>query len=178
MEKGDKVQGIDQMISGRIISIKNEKVLVELDEGFEIEFLKNQLVKVENFPVNINEVNQSIKEKESKKVKKNIIFNKKLGNSPLMEIDLHIEKLVKNPSIFSQKHDILLHQLDTARYWLEKNMNRGFQRMIFIHGKGDGVLKMELEYLFSRYPNITFKDAGYQKYGLGAIEIFVHQKSS
>jgi dsDNA-specific endonuclease/ATPase MutS2 len=46
--------------------------------------------------------------------------------------------------------------------------------MVFIHGKGEGVLKLELEYLLKRY-NVKFYDANYQKYGLGATEVYIYQ---
>jgi hypothetical protein len=40
---------------------------------------------------------------------------------------------------------------------------------------GEGVLKVELEYLFGRYNNVKFYDANYQKYGVGATEVYIFQ---
>jgi hypothetical protein len=37
---------------------------------------------------------------------------------------------------------------------------------------GEGVLKAELDFLLGRYDNLKFQDANYQKYGLGATEVY------
>ena len=54
-------------------------------------------------------------------------------------------------------------------------MLKRIQKVVFIHGVGEGVLKLELEYLFKRYDNLKFYDANYQKYGLGATEVYIYQ---
>ena len=46
---------------------------------------------------------------------------------------------------------------------------------MFIHGVGEGVLKEELHYLFNKYENVKHYDANYQKYGLGATEVYIYQ---
>ena len=91
-----------------------------------------------------------------------------------MEVDLHIEKLLPSKKGLSN-HDILTKQLDTARGQLEFAIRKRIQKIVFIHGVGEGVLKAELEYLFSRYENVKFYDANYQRYGLGATEVYIFQ---
>ena len=91
-----------------------------------------------------------------------------------MEIDLHIEQLVDNPRGM-QNYEILTKQLNVARYQLELAIENRFQKVIFIHGVGEGVLKLELEYLLGRYNNISYYDADYAKYGQGATEVYIHQ---
>ncbi len=95
-------------------------------------------------------------------------------NAPKMEVDLHIHKLVPSTRGMTN-HDMLTLQLDTARRQLEFAIRKRIQKVVFIHGVGEGVLKLELEYLFGRYENIRFYDADYQKYGLGATEVYVFQ---
>jgi len=68
-------------------------------------------------------------------------------------------------------------QLDTARRQLEFAIRKRIQKVVFIHGVGEGVLKTELEYLFGRY-NVKYYDADYQKYGLGATEVYIYQKTN
>ena len=72
-------------------------------------------------------------------------------------------------------HDMLTLQLDTAKRQLDFAIRKRIQKVVFIHGVGEGVLKLELEYLFSRYDNVKFYDADYQKYGLGATEVYIYQ---
>jgi len=48
---------------------------------------------------------------------------------------------------------------------------------VFIHGVGEGVLRTELEFLLGRYSNVTFYDAEYAKYGVGATEVYIYQNT-
>lgn len=91
-----------------------------------------------------------------------------------MEVDLHIHHLVKSSKGMTN-HDMLTLQLDTARRQLEFAIKNRIQKIVFIHGVGEGVLKTELDYLFGRYNNVKFYDANYQKYGLGATEVYIYQ---
>ena len=63
-----------------------------------------------------------------------------------MEVDLHIHQLVKSTKNMSN-YDMLTLQLDTAKRRLEFAISKRIQRVIFIHGVGAGVLKLEMEYL-------------------------------
>ena len=95
-------------------------------------------------------------------------------NLPPMEVDLHIGKLVPRTGGLSN-FEILNIQMDTAKRQLEFAMKKRVQKVVFIHGVGEGVLKAELETLFHRYENVKFYDADYQKYGLGATEVYIFQ---
>ena len=41
----------------------------------------------------------------------------------------------------------------------------------------EGVLKEELRFLLKKYDHLTFYDAAYRKYGLGATEVRLFQKT-
>ena len=73
--------------------------------------------------------------------------------------------------------EILDRQLDTARGQLEFAMRKRIQRVVFIHGVGQGVLKAELRTLFRRYEGVRYGDADYRKYGQGATEVYIPQSS-
>jgi dsDNA-specific endonuclease/ATPase MutS2 len=92
-----------------------------------------------------------------------------------MEVDLHIHQLVKSTKGM-QNHDILNLQLDTAKKRLEFALSKRIQRIVFIHGVGSGVLKLELEYLLKRYDQLKFYAADFQKYGHGATEVYIFQQ--
>ena len=81
-----------------------------------------------------------------------------------MEVDLHIHHLVKSERGMSS-HDKKMLQLDTAKHKLEFAMKKNIPKIVFIHGVGEGTLKIELEYLFGRYDNVKFYEADYKKYG-------------
>jgi dsDNA-specific endonuclease/ATPase MutS2 len=71
--------------------------------------------------------------------------------------------------------EMLNLQLETAKRQLDFAISKRIQKVVFIHGVGAGVLKEELHYLFRRYDNVKYYDADYQKYGLGATEVYVFQ---
>ena len=110
---------------------------------------------------------KEIPKKKSGKVKPKERFE------PIFEVDLHIHQLTKSTRGMTN-HDMLTLQLDTAKRQLEMAIHKRFQKIVFIHGKGEGVLKLELDYLFSRY-NVKFYEANFQKYGSGATEVYIYQ---
>jgi DNA-nicking Smr family endonuclease len=91
-----------------------------------------------------------------------------------MEVDLHIHQLTTKSRGMSN-YDMLNLQLETAKRQLEFAMSKRIQKVVFIHGVGAGVLKEELKYLFGRYENVKYYEADYQKYGLGATEVYIYQ---
>jgi dsDNA-specific endonuclease/ATPase MutS2 len=72
-------------------------------------------------------------------------------------------------------YDILTLQVETAKRHIEFAIKNRIPKIVFIHGVGEGVLKAELDFMLGRYDNISFQDANYQKYGLGATEIYFKQ---
>ena len=72
---------------------------------------------------------------------------------------------------------MLTIQLDAAKRQLDFAISKRIQKVVFIHGVGEGVLRTELEFLFNRYDNVKFYDADYQKYGRGATEVYIFQNA-
>lgn len=174
---GDKVSVLDDDISGIIVEIKNDNIGVETSDGFILEFKSNELIKSKSFSSDIftnDNLDDVIKEKEHHSVKQSVRKKPKERNLPTMEVDLHIHKLTGSNKRMSN-YDMLTLQLDTAKRQLEFAMRKRIQKVVFIHGVGEGVLKMELETLFRRYENIKYYDADLQKYGNGATEVYIFQ---
>ncbi len=174
---GDKVETIDDTIKGIVIRVSSTGITIESLDGFQMNFAPDELIKIdcsETIRVTNHEVAQIKSEKEIPKKKINITPKAKERNAPKMEVDLHINQLVKSAKGMTN-HDMLNLQLATAKRQLQFAISKRIQKVVFIHGVGEGVLKEELYYLFKRYDNITFYDADYQKYGLGATEIYIYQ---
>ena len=74
-------------------------------------------------------------------------------------------------------YDILTIQTETAKRHIEFSMRNRIPKIVFIHGVGEGVLKAELDFMLNRYEGISFQDANYQKYGLGATEVYFKQNA-
>jgi dsDNA-specific endonuclease/ATPase MutS2 len=175
---GDKVVAVNEDFEGLVKSIDDENIIVESTDGFPISFSEKELIKMEDdFEIKIKYtegISEAKKEKEPKpnKAKTNLSVRKK--SIPAMEVDLHIEKLVPSTRGLDN-FDIVNIQMDTAKRQLDFAIQKRFQRIIFIHGVGEGVLKSELESLFRRYEYLNYYDADYQKYGRGATEVYIPQ---
>lgn len=181
LEIGDFVEVLDEDLSGKVIFIKNNNVIIVTEDGFELEFDASQLLKSQNSkllrtPFITEDTLQKINSDKNPKKKKSIGVKRKERTQPAMEVDLHIHNLLPTTKGM-QKHEILTYQLDTVKRQLAFAMSKNIQRIVFIHGVGEGVLKLELEYLLKQYDNLKFYDANYQKYGLGATEVYIFQNA-
>ena len=176
---GDFVEVLDEALSGVIIFIKNNDTIIQTSDDFELEFDVSQLIKVAN-PIFLRSslldegTFDKIDSDKNPKKKKSVGVKRKERTQPVMEIDLHIHKLLPSTKGM-QKHDMLTYQLDTVKRNSAFAMNKKIQKIVFIHGVGEGVLKLELEYLLKHYDNLKFYDANYQKYGVGATEVYFFQ---
>ncbi|MDT0676321.1 Smr/MutS family protein [Autumnicola musiva] len=177
LKPGDKVELLDDNLEGIVVNLQGGMVEVETPEGFTMDFPVSDLVKID---VPIEELQEDIdfenvlKEKKIPKKRKSTRIKPKERNAPPMEVDLHIGKLTRSSKGLSN-YEMLNLQVDTARRQLEFAVNKRIQKVVFIHGVGEGVLKAELDYLFGRYANVKFYDADFQKYGLGATEVYIFQ---
>jgi len=91
----------------------------------------------------------------------------------VLEIDLHINELVDTTAGMSNA-DMLLLQIDTFHKIIDENKTHKGQKIVFIHGKGEGVLRSEIEkQLRTRYKTYYFQDASFREYGFGATMVTI-----
>ncbi len=174
---GDRAEVLDEAISGFVQKVDGDEVTLITDDGFPMQYHTADLVKIEDdISVSNYDVAKIKKEKEIPKRRKSPTVKPKERSAPKMEVDLHIHQLVKSSKGMSN-FDMLNVQLETAKRQLDFAIRKRIQKVVFIHGVGEGVLKEELHYLFNRYDNVKFYDADYQKYGLGATEVYIYQNS-
>lgn len=89
--------------------------------------------------------------------------------------DLHIAELVDNLAGFSNA-DMLNYQLNKFCEVMKANEDKLGQKIVFIHGKGEGVLrKAILAELKRKWPACTVQDASFQEYGFGATQVTIHK---
>ena len=93
-------------------------------------------------------------------------------DAPLV-IDLHADALLETTQGMSSA-DILQYQLDTFKKTIEANKKERGKKIVFIHGKGEGVLRRALIHeLTYRYKNLRYQDASFQEYGYGATQVTI-----
>ncbi len=178
MKIGDKISVLDEDISGEVIAITGDMVTMLDMDGFEIQYTKKELIiesgAVSDFDLTPHNISEILSEKQAKKNINSKKIKPKERNLPPMEVDLHINQLTSTTRGMDN-YDMLTLQIDTAKRQLEFAMSKRIQRIVFIHGVGDGRLRADLEFLLNRYDNLKFHDADYQKYGVGATEVYIFQ---
>lgn len=178
-EKGEKVSVLDDAFIGTVVKLNGEEVIIETEDGFELSYHTSELIRVEESSdiAKASSIAAIEESKQTKVVKNHHKINtekKSKKEEYAVEIDLHIEKLVKSTKGMS-KYDMLNLQVDTARMQIEYAIEKKIPKLVFIHGEGEGVLKTELEFLLGRYRELYFVEGNYRKYGLGATEVYIKQ---
>lgn len=100
-------------------------------------------------------------------------IEKKEKKDDILEIDLHIDKLLDDTTGMQPK-DILDYQVSKFRQTMEAHKKEKGKRIVFIHGKGEGVLRKELwKRLTLEYPSCDKQDASFLRYGFGATMVTI-----
>jgi len=172
---GTRVGVINDTLSGLITKIINDIITFESDEGFEYQYDKNELIVIGELNVLLknNSFHKVSIEKKYSDPKNPIVIKSGKRNNPPLEIDLHIHQLIDSEKGMSN-FDMLNLQLKTVKKHLELAIKNKAQRIVFIHGVGEGVLRTELHSLLKKYP-VEFYEASYTKYGQGATEVYIYQ---
>ena len=94
-------------------------------------------------------------------------------NPDVVVVDLHASEVLDSTAGLSNA-DILNYQLDVFHRTIDEYKNKKGQKIVFIHGKGEGVLRQAiLQQLKYRYKSYTYQDASFQEYGYGATQITI-----
>ena len=103
----------------------------------------------------------------------NPFITKRKGDEDVIVVDLHANALLDTTAGMSAG-DILNYQLDVFRRTLKEHASKKGQRIVFVHGKGEGVLRRALiNDLVYRFKHYTYQDASFQEYGYGATQVTI-----
>lgn len=103
---------------------------------------------------------------------KNNVVKAHKDNSPLV-VDLHITELLDSTAGLSNS-DMLNYQVDKFREVMDANLRNIGRKIVFIHGKGEGVLRQALmKELNHRYKGHDVQDASFREYGYGATQVTI-----
>ncbi|MFI3319004.1 MAG: DUF2027 domain-containing protein [Rikenellaceae bacterium] len=90
-----------------------------------------------------------------------------------IEVDLHIDKLLETTAGMSSG-DILEYQLDQMRQTIAKYKSNRGEKIVFIHGKGDGVLRSAIiKELKKLGLGDRHQEASFKRYGFGALLVTI-----
>lgn len=91
----------------------------------------------------------------------------------IVEIDLHASELLDDLRGLSSA-DILNAQVDRFRSEMDRHLRIPGVKLVFIHGKGNGVLREALmKELSHRYKGHDVQDASFREYGFGATQVTI-----
>lgn len=101
-------------------------------------------------------------------------ISKKSNVKETIEVDLHAHELLDTTAGMSAG-DIKEYQLNIVRKTLNAHIKDKGRKIVFIHGKGEGVLRNAIiNELKHSYKNCTYQDASFQQYGFGATMVIIH----
>lgn len=116
------------------------------------------------------ELERAIKEKERKEVKPKVV-SKKEKQAEILEVDLHIHELLDDFRGLTNG-EILEVQMEHFHARLNEALKKGPKKVVFIHGVGNGTLKLEVRKELDRKKTVLqYHDASFQEYGYGATMI-------
>ncbi|MFN8777550.1 MAG: Smr/MutS family protein [Flavobacteriales bacterium] len=187
---GDLVRFLNDEGGGKIVSFPDEfTALVEDESGFAFEHPVGELVHIigmgdeyrtysrlepdqqEMLSRNIDP--QAVKKAASdfKSRYASMQDQSRFKKGDVQEVDLHIHELLDRHEGMSNS-EIISIQLEHFERMLRNAEEKKVQRIIFIHGVGQGVLRSEIrKMLRDYYPQCEFLDAPYHIYGYGATEV-------
>ncbi|MHB0756190.1 Smr/MutS family protein [Polaribacter sp. M15] len=179
LEIGNKVAVLDDVIKGIVTHINGDEITIKSEDGMLFKFASSELVKIHKEQHELSkftDINNPILKAKlaTHKPKKSHFVKDK--NEVILEVDLHINQLIKSTRGLDS-FDMLNLQLDTAKRKVEFAIAKRISKIVFIHGVGEGVLKGELLRLLKKYP-VKYYDASYKKYGLGATEVYIYQNTN
>lgn len=178
-KKGDRVKFLNSVDEGIVISVHGNQIEVEDEHGFIVEVSDKELVGTK---IGFDELHHSydfgIEQKrnlDNGKSRKNsdVNFSLKKGRSikkTILEIDLHINELVDRTGHLTN-FQIVTIQMNHFRNKLAFAFENKFQKVVFIHGVGEGVLRSEIRAELKKIPNCEYVDADFSRYGQGATEV-------
>ena len=176
LRAGMMAKVIQDTLTAKVLHIRGNRVTLESEEGFLYEYDRSELIPVKDWEPHLVPARDLLQLAGESPVQETGLPKKEKRVEECREVDLHIHELIDSERGMSS-HDKIQLQLETARRELELALQEKRSRLIFIHGRGEGRLKIELKRLLDKYPTEHW-DASYQKYGLGATEVRLYQKRS
>ena len=172
--KGDTVRLIDEPGQGQVVGIEGGEAFVLID-GMELSFPLAELVKVE-FDDLVKPGQSHTARKAEDKLKeidaRNRIRQIRPVREAAYELDLHMHELLDRFDHMSKK-EMLDYQMSCMRAFVAEAKQNGYQKIVLIHGVGEGILKAEICAWLDQQSKLSYHDGPYRIYGYGATEIIL-----
>ena len=129
---------------------------------------------VKQYFADVNALKEALLQKKNPEKPKSQPIVKPQKHNDIIEVDLHINELLDNTTNMTNS-EMLDYQLGVFNKTLNEYKDKKGQKIVFIHGKGEGVLRNAiLKELKSKYRNYSYQDASFREYGFGATMVTIH----
>ncbi len=118
---------------------------------------------------------EEVVETEATPHKKETLIGKYAVGPHTAVVDLHIGEIVDNIAGLNS-HDMFLLQMRHFEKTLESAIANNFNKITYIHGVGNGVLKNAIIKKLKDYENLENHSASLADYGQGALDVIIHYK--
>ena len=163
MKIGDRVSVIDEDLSGKIISILGDEIQLQDEHGFEYFFHQSRVVvQNEAFYHNISVIQ---KEETTKNISKKHTKNE-------MVLDLHFDKLVKNPQVYNPWERLFI-QKEKLQETLDFCRANKIKNLEIIHGLGDGTLQNMVYEVLKNSAHIELEENEFFKHSSASVKVII-----
>ena len=123
--------------------------------------------------ISAGDLEQALKEKKREDDRPQRARIEKIKKEAATMVDLHINELLDTTAGMSNA-EILEYQLSKFNEVMNEHIHRKNHKIVFIHGKGDGVLRNAIiKELKKNYPKCFHQDASFREYGYGATMVTI-----
>ncbi len=123
--------------------------------------------------ISAGDLEQAMKEKKREEDRPQRARIEKIKKEAATMVDLHINELLDTTAGMSNA-EILEYQLSKFNEVMNEHIHRKNHKIVFIHGKGDGVLRNAIiKELKKNYPKCFHQDASFREYGYGATMVTI-----
>lgn len=143
----------------------------EVDENLEARVIRLEMT-VRKLQMQLDRLMDEKATKEKQKVEARQA--RKQEKNEIVEVDLHAHEILESTAGMSAG-DIKQYQLSVFHKTMDEHLKEKGRKIVFIHGKGDGVLrKAIIDDLKYYYKTCEYQDASFQQYGFGATMVIIH----
>lgn len=127
--------------------------------------------------VSSSDIQRAMQEKQLSESRPKSKQIKKKEKQNIIEVDLHINNLLDTTAGMNNS-DMLEYQMAKFNEIMHTHIKHRGQKIVFIHGKGDGILKNSiLKELKNKYKNCYVQDASFREYGYGATMVTINENT-
>ena len=166
LKVGNLVSFLDEKGGGKIVKIKDGLVYVEIEDGLVVPTPESNCI------INDADDEKFYREADATVKKADLSPHCHENNGEPLIVDLHSRKRKENDC---EGPNIIEEQLDYFHLVMRQNIRHRGRVIIFIHGKGEGILRSRLRTeLRECYPQCTFEDAPFFSHGInGATKVVI-----